>query len=294
MGRRSDERLAPGDVDDQVADAQVFGLGPLRHSAAVFSGSGYIRARPWMIDVADTSDRPRAADPRRRRPTGRGSTAARAAGSPSRADLLAADVRGPSRRRPSAMSPSTNVAGRDDLELVGRAPVLGQPRLDVDVELLGASASVEWRLKIASDVAAASSRPPSLSPAWRMTGWPCGLRGTVKWPWMSNCCRGARTPPAAPGRTNCPAPSATISSSAHESHSSARRVDELAGPHVAVGVVEEAAAAEVLAGERVRRRDDVPAPPGRPTGGRAWPAGGPARRLVERGVQRAGQPEVRR
>ena len=26
-----------------------------RQSAAVFSGSGYIRARPWMIDVADTS-----------------------------------------------------------------------------------------------------------------------------------------------------------------------------------------------------------------------------------------------
>ena len=30
VGRRADERLAPGDVDDQVADAEVLGLGPLR------------------------------------------------------------------------------------------------------------------------------------------------------------------------------------------------------------------------------------------------------------------------
>jgi hypothetical protein len=26
-----------------------------RHAAAVFSGSGNMRARPWMIDVDDTS-----------------------------------------------------------------------------------------------------------------------------------------------------------------------------------------------------------------------------------------------
>ena len=39
----------------------------------------------------------------------------------------------------------------------------------------------------------------------------------------------------------------------------ARHGEELLGPLVAVGVVEEAAAAEVLAGERVRRGDDVPA-----------------------------------
>src|SRR3954453_1654142 len=37
--------------------------------------------------------------------------------------------------------------------------------------------------------------------------------------------------------------------------------DELLGPLVAVGVVEKATALEVLAGERVRRRDDVPAGP---------------------------------
>ena len=35
--------------------------------------------------------------------------------------------------------------------------------------------------------------------------------------------------------------------------------DELLGPLVAVGVIQESAAAEVLTGERVRRGDDVPA-----------------------------------
>ena len=39
----------------------------------------------------------------------------------------------------------------------------------------------------------------------------------------------------------------------------ARHGEELLGPRVAVGVVEKAAAPEVLAGEGVRRRDDVPA-----------------------------------
>ena len=70
--------------------------------------------------------------------------------------------------------------------------------------------------------------------------------------------------------------------------------DELAGPHVAVGVVEEAAAPEVLAGERVRRRDDVPRrPPARQVVERGQLAGQLVG-LVVRGVERAGQPEVGR
>src|SRR5580658_2997027 len=38
-----------------------------------------------------------------------------------------------------------------------------------------------------SAFAAANSRPTSESPAWKITGWPCGERGTLKRPEMSNC-----------------------------------------------------------------------------------------------------------
>ena len=144
-----------------------------------------------------------------------------------------------------------------------------------------------------SDVWAASSRPPSLSPACRMTGWRCGLRGSGK--------RAAHVELRAvvferPGR-----------SVAHELPGRlvgdelvvgprvpqvASDADELAGALVAVGVVEEAAAAEVLAGERVRRRDDVPA--GAP-GGQVVERGqlaGQLVGLVVRGVERGDQAEV--
>ena len=38
------------------------------------------------------------------------------------------------------------------------------------------------RVKIISDQRAAKSRPRSEAPACMMTGWPCGLRGTVSGP----------------------------------------------------------------------------------------------------------------
>ena len=223
LGRRADERLAPGDLDDQVADAEVLGLGPLRAtSAAVASGSWYIRARPWMIDVADTSGSIVG-----QRPLG---VVGRQVAVPQlleqqdrrlRADLLAADGVGLLGGVLGRVAEHER-GRREDLQLVGRAPVVGQAALDVGEERLpvgqpgvpAEDARRPWR--------AASSRPPSLSPAWRITGWRCGLRGTLKLPRMSNCspwwsnAPGGAVAHELPGRRR----RRRSRPSAHESHSS--------------------------------------------------------------------------
>ena len=71
-----------------------------------------------------------------------------------------------------------------------------------------------------------------------------------------------------------------------------REAHELRGARVAVGVVEEAAAAEVRAVERVRARDDVPAgaPVREVVEGREL--SGELVRLVERGAERADEADV--
>ena len=76
--------------------------------------------------------------------------------------------------------------GGQDQQLLVAAPVLGQPALDVGVErlaLLQRAVPGEDRI----GAAAANSRPWSESPAWKMTGLPCGLRGTLNRPLMSKC-----------------------------------------------------------------------------------------------------------
>ena len=77
------------------------------------------------------------------------------------------------------------------------------------------------RLKIASALEAANSRPSSESPAWKMTGRPWGLRGTLNCPliskWASEC---ANRPGLGRVRNTPDALSAMISSPSQESNSS--------------------------------------------------------------------------
>ena len=83
--------------------------------------------------------------------------------------------------------PQHEAGPRDDLEVVGVSAVGAGARLDVDVELLRFGAAARTGEKIRSEFAAAKSRPCGEMPACTMTGRPCGLRGTVKRPSMSNC-----------------------------------------------------------------------------------------------------------
>ena len=74
---------------------------------------------------------------------------------------------------------------------------------------------------MASALEAANSRPSSESPAWKMTGRPCGLRGTLNWPPMSKCASVWANWPASGSARNTPdSLSATISSPRQESNSS--------------------------------------------------------------------------
>ena len=73
----------------------------------------------------------------------------------------------------------------------------------------------------------------------------------------------------------------------------AHGLHHLAGPLVAVLVGQEAAPPEVLAGEGVRRRDHVPRRPSTREVVEAGQLAGQLVGLAERGVQRAGQPQVR-
>ena len=78
-------------------------------------------------------------------------------------------TRAPARGRRLGLAPSTKVAAGQDLELVGRPAVAGQPAFHVPVERCPAS-SVPCREKMQSEAAAANSRPASESPAWKITG----------------------------------------------------------------------------------------------------------------------------
>ena len=62
------------------------------------------------------------------------------------------------------------------------------------------------RVKIASAASAANSRPSSESPAWKITGLPCGLRGTLNWPQMSKNRSVRANRPASVRFRNTPAP----------------------------------------------------------------------------------------
>ena len=115
-------------------------------------------------------------------------------------------------------------------------------------------------MNAASAYLARNARPSAESPACSSTGWPCGARGSVPDPANVELravvldhtnSAGVDVDSALPvgdhgvGRPAVP--------------ELARHGDELLGPLIAVGVVEKPAAAEVLAGERVRRGDHVPA-----------------------------------
>ena len=69
---------------------------------------------------------------------------------------------------------------RHDLQLAVAAAVPGEPALDVGVEgAPGLQGAVPGEDRVGAS-AAANSRPSSESPACRITGRPCGLRGTVE------------------------------------------------------------------------------------------------------------------
>ena len=145
---------------------------------------------------------------------------------------------------------------------------------------------------MASALAAANSRPSSESPAWKITGRPCGLRGVEMTPAMSKCASWCSNRPASASRRKTPdSLSATIAPSPGVEELPGGP-QELLGPLVALVLREEAAAAEVLAGERVPGGDHVP----RGAAGREvvepGELPGDLVGLVERGVDGAGQSEV--
>ena len=99
-------------------------------------------------------------------------------------------------------------------------------------------------------------------------------------------------PDAAVAHEHAASASATTASSAQLSHSSRRGADELGGPVVALAVVEEAAAPEVLAGEGVGRGDRVPGGPAAAQVVEGGELAGQLVGLVERGVERGGEADV--
>ena len=106
----------------------------------------------------------------------------------------------------------------------------------------------------------------------------------VERPSMSNCGpRANRTRRS----TNAPSPSATSPSPSWRAD-----LDELRGALVAVVAVEEAAAAEVLAGERVGRGDRVPRGPAVAQVVERGELAGQLVGLVERGVERGGEADA--
>ena len=160
-----------------------------------------------------------------------------------------ADVPGLLLRPRPAVSPSTKRRRREDLQVVGVAAVRASARLDVGVERRAASGSAECGEKIASELRRREARgPASLSPACRMTGWPCGLRGTVKRPVDVELRAAVRERPGV-GRRRTNSPGVLVGDDlvvGPRVPQLADGRDELLGALVALGVVEEAAAAEVL------------------------------------------------
>ena len=138
-GRRADERLPAGDLDDQLADRQVLRLGlgpPLRRDgqrvpvhphAGPAAGDGVL-AR-LGVDVGQRAVRIVAGQvpvPQLLQELDRGLPA----------DLLEAHLPGPVPRASASVSPSTNVAAGRISSWSGVAPVAGQAALDVGVERL--------------------------------------------------------------------------------------------------------------------------------------------------------------
>ena len=123
-----------------------------------------------------------------------------------------------------------------------------------------------------------------------ITGWPCGLRGTANRPEMSNWSEWTSNRPASPWRRNRPdAASASTSSDVPRVPQRLRGREHLLCAQVALVLGQVAAAAEVLAGELVPARHDVPRGA---TAGEVVERGelaGDVERLVERGVDRAGE-----
>ncbi len=270
---RADEGLAAGDLDDQVADGQVAGLGP----AAPLGGGGDrvgVHAGPALDDRGRVDV---GLD------LGQGAVGVVAGQVPVPhllqqqdgglgADLLAADVAGALGRLLGRV-PQGEGGGGDDLELLGPAPVAGEAALDVGVE-----------------------RPGGVGPGVAREDGVGGGRGQLAPGVAVARLEDDRVALRAAGRRE-PAPDVDVAAGVLELAAvrvphAHRGPDHLARPLVAVGVVEVAAAAEVLAGEGVGRRDHVPP---RPPAGEVVERGqlaGQLVGLVEGGVERARQPQV--
>ncbi len=220
--RGADEGLPVAGLDDQVADGPAVRLRPLtplpggRQRVAVHADLGPALGDVVVADVRVDLGQRAVRVVGRQVPVpdelqvldGRGT-----------ADLLAAHLLG------EVLGLGVGVAehegrGREDEQLVRPAAVLGEAGLDIGVEGL-ALGEVLYRLKMASALDAANSRPSSESPAWKITGRPCGERGTLNWPWMSKCWPWWTNAPALASLRKVPvAWSAMISSPCQESNSS--------------------------------------------------------------------------
>ena len=137
------------------------------------------------------------------------------------------------------------------------------------------------------------SRPWSESPAWKITGWPCGDRDTLSGPatwkysplWLSVCCLDrSRKPGGAVARERVVlvgVPQALAD------------LDELQAAAVAGVVVEVLVAAEVRRRARVAAGDDVPAGPAAGDQVERGQPAGDVERVVVGGGQGGDQAEVR-
>ena len=90
-----------------------------------------------------------------------------------------------------------NAQRREDQDLVGIAALRGGPLLHLAVERLRTPRTSARCVKMPSPIVAPRSRPSSESPAWKITGWPCGERSMLSGPttekcsprWLSACWR---------------------------------------------------------------------------------------------------------
>ena len=270
---RADERLPPGHLDDQLADGQV--ASPRRAPAtavAVASGSRYMRtlARPRaMVCSPDDAGRCRAAGRR-------GRSADRSRFHSCSRNLIAVCPLTCWRRTSCGLLLRLGVGVAEherrrgqDQQLVAAAAVPGEPALDVGVERL---ARLERAVPAEDRVGAGGGELAALVGVAGLEDHRTALRAARHVELAARCRTASawcRTRPACASAGRSPDSwSATISSPRQESNSSQAAARNSLGPRVALVLGQEAAAAEVLAGERVPGGDDVPRRPGRRRGGR--------------------------
>ena len=148
-------------------------------------------------------------------------------------------------------------------------------------------------VKMPSPIAAPRSRPCSESPAWKMTGWPCGERETFSGPatwkcsplWLSACCllgsRKVRVRAVARERVVLVGVPQALGD-----------LDELQAAAVAGVVVVVLVAAEVARRARVAAGDHVPAGPAAGDQLEGGQAAGEVERVVVGGGHGGDQAEV--